>query len=80
MAGGEVQDGQMKVYQSQMQELDEKRNGLDIEIQELLSEMDTQASFTEVKKIVPKEDGEGEESEPEEKSKMQILVDKLVER
>lgn len=70
--------------------MDDKREGLDIEIQDLLSEMDTQASFTtEVKKQpkVVKVEGNGNnngedeiEEESEEQSKMGILVEKLVDR
>ena len=47
MAGGEVQDAPMKAYTAKMQELDGIREGLDFEIQDLIEEMDTQASFDE---------------------------------
>ena len=35
----------MKHYTANIKELDEKREGLEIEITDLLAEMDTQASF-----------------------------------
>ena len=45
MASGEVQERPMKHYTDHIKELDEKRQGLDFEIQDLLAEIDTQASF-----------------------------------
>ena len=35
----------MKFYTDNMRDLDEKREGLEIEMTDLLAEMDTQASF-----------------------------------
>ena len=53
-----------------MQALDEKRHGLDIEIHELMSEMDTEASFADANKqkaAVRKQAGDEEQDaeEPE---------------
>ena len=45
MVGGEVQEFAMVEYTNKMKELDDKRQGMDVEIQDLLAEMDTQASF-----------------------------------
>ena len=42
---GEVQDDPMKIYTNQIKDLDEKREGLEFEITDLLAEMDTQASY-----------------------------------
>ena len=41
MASGEVQERPMKHYTDHIKELDEKRQGLDFEIQDLLAEIDT---------------------------------------
>ena len=46
MASGEVQERPMANYTETLRNLDEQRQGLDFEIQDLLAEMDTQASFT----------------------------------
>ena len=48
MVGGEVQEFAMVEYTNKMKELDDKRLGMDFEIQDLLAEMDTQASFKDV--------------------------------
>lgn len=59
MAAGEVQDQQMKYYTEKIKLLDEKREGLEIEITDMLAEMDTEASFngldpeTQVKQLGP---------------------------
>jgi len=45
MASGEVYDDQMRVYTQNLRELDLKREGLDLEITDMLHEMDTVASF-----------------------------------
>ena len=41
IAAGEVADDGMKILTDKMKDLDEKREGLDIEITDLLAEMDT---------------------------------------
>ena len=38
----------MQVYLNMFRELDEKREGLDFEIHDMLEEMDTQASFMDL--------------------------------
>ena len=48
IAAGEVADDGMKVLTDKMKDLDEKREGLDIEITDLLAEMDTQASYDDI--------------------------------
>ena len=44
----EVQDEQMLRYIEQFQDLDEKREGLDFEINDILAELNTVASFEEL--------------------------------
>ena len=41
MATGEAQEAEMEVYLNKFKELDEKREGLDFEIHDILEEMDT---------------------------------------
>ena len=48
MASGEVQDRPLHKYLDDLRDLDEKRLGLDFEIQDLLAEIDTEASFNNV--------------------------------
>ena len=45
MASGEVQEDGMLKYVDNLRDLDEKREGLDLEIQELLAEVDTEATY-----------------------------------
>ena len=71
----------MKVYTENIRDLDNKRQGLDFEIQDLLAEMDTEASQTDL--IQPKKEKSGDEQDSDEQpppTKMQQLVNKLVER
>ena len=72
MAGDDAEDTEMQVYVDLFRKLDEKRQGLDFEIHDILAELDTVASFDEVenKKVeeIPKE------------SKLGQLIDKLVSR
>ena len=78
----------MKAYTAKMQELDGIREGLDFEIQDLIEEMDTQASFDEnyehqqpkVKVEVEAQDGDQDSEDKPEPTKMEILVQKLVDR
>ena len=48
MVGGEVQEFAMVEYTNKMKELDDKRQGMDVEIQDLLVEMDTHARFKDM--------------------------------
>ena len=73
MASGEVQERPMQHYTENIKDLDEKRQGLDFEIQDLLAEMDTQASFEGL-------DPDQKHEELTKDSKISILVDKLIER
>lgn len=63
----------MKHYTANIKELDEKREGLEIEITDLLAEMDTQASFDGM-------DPETVAAELPKDSKVGQLVEKLVGR
>ena len=73
MAAGEVQSDPMKEFTNQIAELDEKREGLEFEISDLLAEMDTQASYDGVNP-----DTQANELPPD--SKVSQLVGKMVER
>ena len=59
MVGDDAEDPEMQVYVDLFRKLDEKRQGLDFEINDILGELDTVASFDELenKKIedIPKE-------------------------
>lgn len=48
MASGDVQDKAMHEYVDNLRDLDEKRRGLDFEIQDLLAEIDTEATYSNV--------------------------------
>lgn len=48
MASGDVQDKAFLEYSDNLRDLDEKRQGLDFEIQDLLAEIDTEASYSNV--------------------------------
>ena len=59
MVGDDAEDPEMQVYVDLFRKLDEKRQGLDFEINDILVELDTVASFEELehKKIedIPEE-------------------------
>ena len=63
----------MKILTNKMKDLDEKREGLDIEITDLLAEMDTQASYDDI-------EPDTKIDELPKNSKVSQIVDKLVER
>ena len=51
MASGEGEQAEMQVYLDMFRKLDEKRQGLDFEIHDMLHEMDTQASFQDLESV-----------------------------
>ena len=63
----------MKHYTDQIKDLDEKREGLEFEITDLLAEMDTQASYDGV-------DPDTEADALPKDTKVGQLVEKLVQR
>ena len=63
----------MKYFTEQIKQLDEKREGLEFEITDLLAEMDTQASYEGM-------DPETQVAELGPESKVGQLVGKLVDR
>ena len=75
MAIGEVQEQQMKKYVDIFQDLDDRREGLDFEIQELLEEIDTQPAYDD--DTNPQADAETPFASD---SKVGTLIDKMIER
>ena len=73
MAAGEAQEQDLLEYVDLFNELEEQREGLDFEIQDLLKELDTQKTFEGVEKGTKLEDL------PED-SKVAALVNKIQER
>ena len=73
MATGEAQEQDLLEYVDLFNELEEQRDGLDFQIQDLLRELDTQKTFEEIEK------GTKLEELPED-SKVTALVSKIVER
>ena len=71
-------------YTNKMKDLDEKRQGMDVEIQDLLAEMDTQASFKDVNPNPDQnpdvKDGEAEMTQTQPPSQVRQLIEKLIER
>ena len=74
MASGDVQEGLVNHYIENLRDLDEKRAILDFQIQDMLHEMDTAATYENINPDDKLEDL------PQEKSQIKQLVDKLVER
>lgn len=74
MASGEVQDDAMRKISASLKDLDIKRNGLDFEIQDLLAELDTEATFQNL------DPESGTIGDLPETSNIGILVKKLIER
>ena len=73
MASGEPQEKDMLEYVERFNELEEQRDGIDFEIQDLLEELDTQKSFEIIKEETKLE-------ELPESSKVAKLIKKIVER
>ena len=74
MAPGNLQDKSMMEYVKVFKELDERRQGLDFEIQDLLKEVDTQASYADH----DPETTNLESFAPD--SKIALLISKIIER
>ena len=73
IASGECQEPAMQVYVDRLRDLDEKREGLDFEIQDMLLELDTQATFADITQ-------DAKLTDLPKDSKVGTLVGKLVER
>ena len=73
MATGEAREQDLLEYVDLFNELEEQRDGLDFQIQDLLRELDTQKTFGGIEK------GTKLEELPED-SKVTALVSKIVER
>ena len=73
ISSGEVQEKAMRIYTHTLKDLDEKRQGLDIEIQDMLAELDTQASYEGV-------DPDAQPADFPEDSKIGKMVGMLIER
>ena len=74
MASGEVQQKDMHEYLDVLRKLDDRREGLDFEIQDLLEDLDTNASY---------EGLEPETTKPSDfppDSKVGQLIEKILER